>query len=145
MAHIVSLTLRSLQRYLLIIYNSRRSRKCCHWPSSYHTWINGNRTQSLYPIDFILTSCSSISLSRILILATLHFSLPFNTMIHTFINRSSWWLNNTFSAISSISSIFRFDPLRSKNVLLLQQLLLRQLLTALIFKDIGRNGSYKTA
>ena len=140
MAHIVSLSLRPLQRYLLIIYNSRCSRKRCHWSSCNHAWIDGNGTQSLNPINFILTSRSSIALSRILIFAILHFSLTFDTMIHAFINRGSWWWNNTFSAICSLS-IFGLDPLRRKNILLLQQLLLRQLLTALIFKDICRNWS----
>ena len=44
MAHKVSLSLRSLQRNLLIIYNSRSSRKRCHWSSVDHAWINSNRT-----------------------------------------------------------------------------------------------------
>ena len=136
MTHIISLSLRSLQRYLLIIYNSRCSRKRCHRSSSDHTWINCNRTQSLYPIDFILTSSSRILLSC-LIFAILHLSLPFNTMIHTLVNRSSLRLIS-FPASGSIhNSIFRFNPFRRKNILLLQQLLFRQLLTALIFKDIG--------
>ena len=42
MAHKISLSLRSLQRNLLIIYNSWCSRKRCHWTSVDHAWIDSN-------------------------------------------------------------------------------------------------------
>lgn len=122
MAHEISLALRSLQRNLLIIYNSRCPRKRCHWSSINHTWIYSNGAQSLNSIYFILTS--SPGLRRSLKLITLLLSLPFPTT-------------------SSISSILALEPLWRKYILLLQQLLLRQLLTTLILKDILRNRPYK--
>ena len=140
MAHKVPISLRSLQRYLLIIYNPWCSRKRCHWSSCDHSRIDGNWTQSLYTIYFILTSSSCIALSRVLILAILSFSLSFDTIVCASVNHTSCWRNDTFSAICSLS-IFLLHSLRRQDILLLQQLLLGQFLIALIFKDICRNWS----
>ena len=129
---------------MLIINNPWSSRKRCHWSSCDHSRINGNWTQSLNPIDFILTSSSSVTLSRVLVLAALSFSLSFDTLVLTLVHINSLWSSNSFSAICSLI-IFVLHSLRRQDVLLLQQLLLRQFLIALIFKDILRNWSNEGA